>query len=157
MMKIKIAVVGKIKEKYYQEACAEYLKRLSRFASVSVVEVKEENFVTEPNDSEIGVIIKKEGASIKKELKGSVYVMAIEGKKYSSENFSKLIEKIKNSSGEATIVIGGSYGVDDEIKSKADGLISMSDMTFPHTLARVMLLEQLYRGFSILSNSRYHK
>ncbi len=157
MMKIKIAVVGKIKEKYFADACNEYIKRLSRFASVSVVEVKEENFTSEPSQAEALSIIKKEGASLLKELKGSVYVMAIEGKKYSSETFANLIKTVKDGSGEMTIVIGGSHGVDKDIKNKADGLISMSDMTFPHTLARVMLLEQIYRGFMILSNSRYHK
>lgn len=157
MMKIKIAVVGKIKEKYFSDACLEYLKRLSRFANVTVTEIKEENFVQEPSEAEKLSIMKKEAQGLNKELKGSVYVMAIEGKKYTSESFAELIKKVKDGVGEMTIVIGGSYGVDSAVKKSADGLISMSDMTFPHTMARVMLLEQLYRGFMILSDGRYHK
>ncbi|MBO5712659.1 MAG: 23S rRNA (pseudouridine(1915)-N(3))-methyltransferase RlmH [Clostridia bacterium] len=157
MMKIKVIAVGKVKEKYFVDACNEYLKRLTRYASVTVTEVKEENFVTEPTESEIEQILKKEGASIIKELKGEVFVMAIEGKKYSSVEFSRLIKKSRDGVGEMSIVIGGSYGVANEVKKLASGLISFSDMTFPHTLARVMTLEQLYRGFNILSDGRYHK
>ena len=157
MMKIKIVAVGKIKEKYFSEACNEYLKRLTRYASVTVTEIKEENFVTEPSQAEIEQIIKKEGLNILKELKGDVYVMAIEGKKYSSETFSSLIKTVRDGTGEMTIVIGGSYGVYSEVKKLAKGLISFSDMTFPHVLARVMTLEQLYRAFNILSDGRYHK
>ena len=157
MMKIKIIAVGKVKEKYFQEAVNEYLKRLTRYASVSVIEVKEENFVQEPSQSEIAVILKKEGENILKELKGDVYVTAIEGKKYSSESFANLIKKVKDGSGEMSIVIGGSYGVDATIKNKASGLISFSDMTLPHTLARVVAVEQVYRAFTILVDGRYHK
>ena len=157
MVKIKIVAVGKIKEKYFLDACQEYLKRLSRFAEVSVIEVKEENFVQTPTDAEALTIMKKEGASILKELKGAIYVTAIEGKQYSSVEFANLIKKIKDGIGEATFVIGGSYGVDANIKSKADGLISMSKMTFPHTLASVTLLEQIYRGFMINADAKYHK
>ena len=156
-MKVKIIAVGKVKEKYFLDACNEYLKRLTRYANVSVYEVKEENFVNEPSALEIEQILKKEGANIIKELKGDVYVMAIEGKKYSSVEFSKVIKKCRDGAGEMSIVIGGSYGVATEVKKLACGLISFSDMTFPHTLARVMTLEQVYRGFNILSDGRYHK
>ena len=157
MMKVRVIAVGKVKEKYFLEACGEYLKRLTRYAEVSVIEVKEENFVTEPSQSEIEQILKKEGANILKEIKGEVFVLAIEGKKYSSVEFSKLIKKSRDGVGEISLVIGGSYGVANEVKKIASGLISFSDMTFPHTLARVMILEQLYRGFNILSDGRYHK
>lgn len=157
MVKVRIIAVGKVKEKYFVEACNEYLKRLTKYANVSVIEVKEENFVTEPSSAEISQILKKEGANIIKELKGKVYVTAIEGKKYSSVEFSKLIKKARDGAGEISIVIGGSYGVLEEVKKLASGLISFSDMTFPHTLARVMTLEQLYRAFNILSDGRYHK
>ena len=157
MMKVRVIAVGKVKEKYFLEACGEYLKRLTRYADVSVIEVKEENFVTEPSQSEIEQILKKEGANILKEIKGEVFVLAIEGKKYSSVEFSKLIKKSRDGVGEISLVIGGSYGVSNEVKKIASGLISFSDMTFPHTLARVMILEQLYRGFNILSDGRYHK
>lgn len=157
MMKVRVIAVGKVKEKYFLEACGEYLKRLTRYAEVSVIEVKEENFVAEPSQSEIEQILKKEGANILKEIKGEVFVLAIEGKKYSSVEFSKLIKKSRDGVGEISLVIGGSYGVANEVKKIASGLISFSDMTFPHTLARVMILEQLYRGFNILSDGRYHK
>ena len=157
MVKIKIIAVGKVKEKYFVDACNEYLKRLTRYANVSIVEVKEENFVNEPSELEIEQILKKEGANIIKELKGEVYVLAIEGKKYSSVEFSRLIKKSRDGVGEISIVIGGSYGVANEVKKLANGLISFSDMTFPHTLARVIAVEQLYRAFNILSDGRYHK
>ena len=142
MMKIKVIAVGKVKEKYFLDACNEYLKRLTRYASISVVEVKEENFVTKPSSLEIEQILKKEGANIIKELKGEVFVLAIEGKKYSSVEFSNLIKTSRDGAGEMSLVIGGSYGVANEVKKLAKGLISFSDMTFPHTLARVIALEQ---------------
>ena len=96
MLKVNIVAVGKIKEKYFQEAVLEYQKRLSKFCNLKIIEVKEENFVTEPNDAEKLTILKREGVLIQKELKGYVIAMAIEGKKYSSVEFSSLLEKIKN-------------------------------------------------------------
>ncbi len=157
MLKVNIVAVGKIKEKYFQEAVLEYQKRLSKFCNFKIIEVKEENFVTEPNEAEKLAILKREGALISKELKGYVIAMAIEGKKYSSVDFSSLIDKIKNQEGEITFVIGGSYGIDEEVKQKSKLKFSFSDMTFPHTLARVMLVEQLYRAFTISVDGKYHK
>lgn len=157
MMKINIVCVGKIKEKYYEEAVNEYLKRLSRYAKVTVKELKEINFNSEPTDKDILDILTKEGEEIKKNLSGTVAVLAIEGKKYSSVDFSKFISKIKDIQGELTLVIGGSYGVADSVKSLSDYKISFSDMTFPHTLTRVILTEQLYRAFNILNEGKYHK
>ena len=156
-MKINIVCVGKIKEKYYEEAVNEYLKRLSRYAKVTVKELKEINFNSEPTDKDILDILTKEGEEIKKNLSGTVAVLAIEGKKYSSVDFSKFISKIKDIQGELTLVIGGSYGVADSVKSLSDYKISFSDMTFPHTLTRVILTEQLYRAFNILNEGKYHK
>ena len=157
MVKINIVAVGKVKERYFQEGINEYLKRLSRYAKVSVIEIKEKNITTEPNASEILEILKREGEDIKKELKGHVVAMAIEGKKYSSESLASFIEKVKNLRGEITFVIGGSYGLDDSVKRLADDRISVSDMTFPHTLLRLMLVEQIYRAFTILEDGKYHK
>ena len=158
MMKVKIVAVGRVKEKYFTDAMNEYLKRLTRFAKVEIKEVKECNFTSnEPSESEIKEILRREGEEIKKELSGYVVVMAIEGKKYSSESFAKEIENVKNSHGELTLVIGGSYGVDKSVKDMANGKISFSDMTFPHTLMRVILLEQLYRAFTISADGKYHK
>ncbi len=157
MMKINIVCVGKIKEKYYEDAVNEYLKRLSRYAKVTVKELKEINFNSEPTDKDILDILTKEGEEIKKNLSGTVAVLAIEGKKYSSVDFSKFISKIKDTQSELSLVIGGSYGVADSVKSLSDYKISFSDMTFPHTLTRVILTEQLYRAFNILNEGKYHK
>jgi 23S rRNA (pseudouridine1915-N3)-methyltransferase len=157
MVKIKVIAVGKVKEKYYSEALNEYSKRLSRYCDIKIVEVKEENFLKEPNESQKLEILKLEAEHIKKEIKGYLMVTAIEGKKFSSVDFSKKIDSIKNVNSEISIVIGGSYGVDDSIKQMAQEKISFSDMTFPHTLFRVLILEQLYRAFSILNDGKYHK
>ncbi len=157
MLKVKIIAVGKIKEKYFIEAIAEYSKRLSRYVNLSIVEIKEENFVAEPNDSEKLEILKREGASIKKELSGYVVAMCIEGKKLSSIDLANALDKIKNSSSEITFVIGGSYGIDESVKSLANLKLSISDMTFPHTLCRVIIVEQIYRAFSIINDGKYHK
>ena len=157
MIKVKIVAVGKVKENYFVDAILEYKKRLSRFCEVSICEVKEENFTKEPNDSEINEILKREGESILKELKGYVVAMAIEGKKYSSQGLATLIKNQVDKGQEITFVIGGSYGLCNEVKKSANLLLSFSDATFPHTLFRVMLLEQVYRAFSINADARYHK
>ncbi len=157
MFKVKIVAVGKVKEKYFVDAILEYKKRLSRFCEVTVCEVKEENFVKEPTESEIEEILRREGESILKELKGYVVAMAIEGKKCSSKGLATIIKNQVDKGQEITFVIGGSYGIHSEVKKKADMLLSFSDATFPHTLFRVMLLEQVYRAFSINADARYHK
>lgn len=157
MLKVKVVAVGKIKEKYFIDAISEYSKRLSRYVNFSIVEVKEENFVMEPNDSEKAEILRREGANIKKELSGYIVAMCIEGKKLSSENLAITLDKIKNTNSEITFVIGGSYGIDASIKSLANLKLSISDMTFPHTLCRVLITEQIYRAFSILNDGKYHK
>ena len=157
MFKIKVVAVGKVKENYFLDAILEYKKRLSRYCEFSIVEVKEENFIKEPNDSEIEEILKREGESILKELKGYVIAMAIEGKKCSSKGLATLIKNQVDKGQEITFVIGGSYGLSNAVKKRADLLLSFSDATFPHTLFRVMLLEQVYRAFTINTDARYHK
>ena len=157
MLKVKIVAVGKIKEKYFIDAINEYAKRLSRYANFSIVEVKEENFVIEPNDSEKAEILRREGANIKKELSGYIVAMCIEGKKLSSVDLANTLDKIKNSNSEITFIIGGSYGIDESVKKLANLKLSISDMTFPHTLCRVLLIEQIYRAFSIINDGKYHK
>lgn len=157
MLKVKIVAVGKIKEKYFIDAINEYAKRLSRYANFSIVEVKEENFVIEPNDSEKAEILRREGANIKKELSGYIVAMCIEGKKLSSVDLANTLDKIKNSNSEITFIIGGSYGIDESVKKLANLKLSISDMTFPHTLCRVLLVEQIYRAFSIINDGKYHK
>lgn len=157
MIKVKIVAVGKVKEKYFLDAILEYKKRLTRFCDISIIEVKEENFTKEPSDSEIEEILRREGASILKELKGFTVAMAIEGKKCSSKGLATLIKNQVDKGQEITFVIGGSYGMSEEVKKSANMLLSFSDATFPHTLFRVMLIEQIYRAFSINADARYHK
>ena len=157
MIKIKIVCVGKIKEKYFRDAVDEYKKRLSRFAEVTEREVKEEN-ISSGGDAETEKIVSLEGSNIEKELIGYVICLAIEGKKLSSEKLADKITSLKDAGeGEICFVIGGSYGISDKVKKQADELISFSDMTFPHTLVRVMLFEQIYRAFMISSGGKYHK
>ena len=156
MFKVKIIAVGKIKESYFAEAVAEYVKRAGRYAEVKITEVKEENFCAEPSDKEKEIILDKEGDAILKEVKGRGFALAIEGKKISSEGLKDLIKKSKDAGEEVTFIIGGSYGLADKVK-RAATLISFSDMTFPHTLFRVMLTEQIYRAFNIMEGGKYHK
>ena len=153
MVKINIVCVGKVKEKYFADGIAEYAKRLSRFCEFSIIETEEENSKSSP-----AIIVEKEGKNILSKLRGAVFALAIEGKKYTSVAFADKIKSLKDGGvGEITFVIGGSYGLSDEVKKRADGLISFSDMTFPHTLFRLMLTEQIYRAFSIIDNTPYHK
>ena len=154
MLRINLVCVGRVKEKYFADGIAEYIKRLSRFCEFSVVEVAEENF----KDASVSATVEKEGKNILSKLRGAVYALAIEGKKYSSAAFSEEIKRLAvNGESEITFVIGGSYGLSDEVKKRADGLISFSDMTFPHTLFRLMLTEQIYRAFCIAQGTPYHK
>ncbi len=157
MVKINLLVVGKVKEKYFVDGISEYAKRLSRYVDFNIIEVQEENF-TKVDDATVNIIKEREAERLKPHLKGQVFALAIEGKKYTSQSFAQKIGSlIDNGQGVITFVIGGSYGIADEIKKKASGLISFSDMTFPHTLFRLMLTEQIYRAFCILNGSAYHK
>lgn len=157
MVKVNLVVVGKVKEKYFSDGINEYAKRMSKFCDFNIIEVAEENF-SKVDEKTIEIIKEKEGQRILLHLKGYVFALAIEGKKLNSENFATTIKTlIDNGKGVITFVIGGSYGLDKSIKQKADGLISFSDMTFPHTLFRLMFCEQIYRAFSINSGSAYHK
>lgn len=158
MLNVKIITVGKLKEQYLRDACGEYLKRLKRFGSVQVVELEEYRLSDNPSQKEIEKALEIEGNSIRKEVKGYMIAMCIEGKQLSS---TKLAEKMLKISveGQSTVsfVIGSSFGIAESVKQSADFKLSMSEMTFPHQLARVMLLEQIYRAFQINNNGKYHK
>lgn len=157
MIKVNLVVVGKVKEKYFSEGINEYAKRMSKFADFSIIEVSEENF-NKVDNSLIQTIKEREADRILPHLKGYVFAMAIEGAKTDSQKFANQIKSlIDNGNGVITFVIGGSYGLSDRVKSRADKLLSFSDMTFPHTLFRLMLSEQIYRAFSIIAGSGYHK
>ena len=157
MIKIRLVAVGKIKENYFREAVSEYSKRLSAFCKFEIVELKEENF-HDVDYSTITKTLEIEGERIKEALRGYPIAFAIEGEKYSSDGFAK---KIKNfidcGIGEITFVVGGSYGIAEDVKKLCREKISFSDMTFPHTLMRVIVTEQLYRAFTILNGKEYHK
>ncbi len=157
MIKVNVVAVGKVKERYFQEGIDEYSKRLQKFCQFKITEIAEENYKTVDN-SIINTIKEKEADKIIPHLKGKVYAMAIEGKKVSSQDFANILKDVTDvGGGVVTFVIGGSYGLSDRIKKEANGLVSFSAMTFPHTLFRLMLTEQIYRGFNILTGSAYHK
>ena len=153
MYKVNVVAVGKVKEKYFADAINEYSKRLTRFCEFNITECKEQSLEDIPE----GVALERESEEIIKKLRGYVVVMAIEGEKCDSVKLAKTLARVKDSVGEITFVIGSSCGISDKVKSKADKLLSFSDMTFPHTLFRVMLCEQIYRGFMIGGGGKYHK
>lgn len=161
MIRINIICIGKIKEKYFTDAINEYAKRLSAFCKFSVVELGEEKIRSNtPNTSQIEEVIESEGKRILQKISQSDYVVAmcIEGKMMSSKELSKTLDNV-SLSGKSTVdfVIGGSYGLSNSVKSRANLKLSMSRMTFPHQMARMILSEQIYRAFEISTNGKYHK
>lgn len=159
-MKIDIICVGKLKEKFYRDAAAEYIKRLSRYCKTEIVEVQDEKTPYGASFTLEEQIREREGARILKALREDAYVITLEiqGKKMDSETFARTIEKLA-AYGRSHIqfVIGGSLGLHNSVSEKADFKISFSDMTFPHQLMRVILLEQIYRGYRIVNGEPYHK
>lgn len=161
MLKINIICVGKIKEKYFADAVAEYSKRLGAFCKFQITELSEERIRNNnPNEAQINEVIAAEGKRIMQKIQAADFVaaMCIEGKMLSSEELTEKLEAVALS-GKSTVdfVIGGSYGLSGEVKSRADLKLSMSRMTFPHTMARMILCEQIYRAFEISTNGKYHK
>ncbi len=159
-MKITVLTVGKIKEKYYRDAVAEYEKRLSKYATINIIEVPDEKTKENPSDAELFQILETEGNKLLSKIPENAYVIALDiaGKKYDSVGFSKFIEeKMNTGNSHLLFVIGGSLGLSHGVKKRADAKISFSDMTFPHQLMRVILLEQIYRGYRIMRNEPYHK
>ena len=159
-MKITVLTVGKIKEKFYRDAIDEYAKRLSKYASVSIAEVSDEKTKENLSDTELLQILNTEGNKLLSKIPDNAYVIALDilGKKLDSVGFSRFMEERMNTGDSHLVfVIGGSLGLSDEVKKRANYKISFSDMTFPHQLMRVILLEQVYRGFRIMRNEPYHK
>lgn len=158
-MRIRIISVGKIKEKYYKEIQDEYLKMLSRFCSTEVIEVQDEKISVDPSDRDVEIILEKEREKIERYIlkNSTVIVLAIEGEQTDSVSFAKTLKSEQDHSHDLTFIIGGSLGLADSVKKKADMRLSFSKMTFPHRLARILLLEQLFRGFKIINNETYHK
>lgn len=156
-MNIKVVCVGNIKEKFYVDAINEYKKRLSAFCNLNIIELKEHN-INNPSLSEREIIKEKEGLEIKKHLGKFNILLNITGNELTSEKLADFIkEKAVNGNSELTFIIGGSYGVSNEIKNLVNFNLSFSKLTFPHQLFRVILLEQIYRAFTILNNKSYHK
>ena len=159
-MKIKIVTVGKLKEKYLKDGIAEYSKRISRFATVEMIELADEKTPDRASDSENAKILCVEGNRILSKIgeREFVVVLAIEGKTLSSEEFSKQLEQASiNGSSTLTFVIGGSLGLSKEVKKRANLSVSFGRLTLPHQLMRLVLIEQIYRAFTIQQGSPYHK
>ena len=157
---IQILCVGKLKEKFYTEAAAEYAKRLSAYCRLTVTELPEERLPKAPAPAQIEAALAREGAAIlaKYPARSSLVALCIEGQMRSSEELAQLLSSWeRRGERQLTFVIGGSYGLHASVKAAAWATLSMSPMTFPHHLARVMLLEQIYRGFKINEGSSYHK
>lgn len=157
-MTINLIVIGKLKEDYLRSACAEYIKRLSRYCSFELHELDECRLGDSPSDKEIAAALKKEAEQIKRYVKGMIIPMCIEGSQLSSTELSRKISSAGVSGfSTVTFIIGSSFGLDSSIKEMGSIKLSMSKMTFPHQLARVMLLEQIYRALQIAEGGRYHK
>ena len=159
-MNISIICVGKLKEKYWSDAVAEYSKRLKRFCNLEITELKETRLPDKAGQAEEEQVKESEGEEILKKIKDNVYVIALEvqGKKLSSEKLAAKIEDLAlDGHSNLAFVIGGSLGLSKAVSRRADYSLSFSDMTFPHQMMRVILLEQIYRSFKINRNETYHK
>ena len=160
MQKVTILCVGKMKEKFYIDAASEYVKRLGRHCKLEIIELPEQRLSDTPSQAEIDAALAREAAAISEKMPkgGAVIAMCIEGKLMGSEDLAQRFSRFAlEGKSQLTFLIGGSVGLHPSIKAQADLKLSMSPMTFPHHLARVMLLEQIYRGYQILEGSRYHK
>ena len=160
MQKISILCVGKLKEEFYLDATAEYAKRLSRYCKLDILELPESRLPEEPSPAQIQQALDAEAAVITAKLPkgGALVALCIEGTPCSSEEMSRKMQQLAVSGKtQLTFLIGGSVGLSESLKRQADWKLSMSPMTFPHHLARVMLLEQIYRAFQIQQGTKYHK
>lgn len=159
-MKITVLCVGKVKEKFFTDAIKEYSKRLSRYCKLEIVEVADEKTPDGASELVVSQIKEKEAERMEKYLPDSAYViaLAIEGKKLTSEKLAEKIDTLGiTGTSHLVFLIGGSLGMSDRLLKRADYLLSFSDMTFPHQLMRVILLEQIYRSYRIINGEPYHK
>ena len=159
MIKITLVAMGKLKESFLRDAAAEYKKRLSRYCSLEIVEIDAIKLSEKPSNQEINTVLEKEAALIIKKIpqNSEVVTLCVEGKEFSSEDFARKIDDNVSSGKNITFIIGSSYGLSESIKKLSTIKLSISKMTFPHQLFRVMLLEQIYRAFKINEGSTYHK
>ena len=158
-MTVRIVCVGKLKERYFEDACAEFQKRLGRFCTLEIIELPDEKAPESLHPAEEDIVREKEGKRILKTIgaKDFVVALAIDGKQMRSEEFAAFLEEKETEARVLTFVIGGSLGLSPEVYARANTRISFSKMTFPHRIARLLLLEQLYRGFKIRAHEAYHK
>jgi 23S rRNA (pseudouridine1915-N3)-methyltransferase len=160
VLNVKFICVGKMKERFYLDAFAEYQKRLGAYCRLELAELQEQRLPEKPSRAEIDAALEKEAGEILKAIPPDAYVVAlcVEGRELPSEAMAELVEGRENSGKpKLCFVVGGSFGLSETVKKRADLRLSMSKMTFPHHLARIMLAEQLYRGYKIREGSRYHK
>lgn len=160
MLTLRIAAVGKLKERHFAEACAEYQKRLGGFCRLQMIEIPEARLPDSPSVSQIRQALAREGEQLLRaaDKKDFLVALCVEGDSLTSPQLSEQLRRLQNAGHSAVcFAIGGSYGLDDAVKEAAGLRMSMSAMTFPHQLARVMLLEQLYRAFSLAAGGKYHK
>nr|WP_325184635.1 23S rRNA (pseudouridine(1915)-N(3))-methyltransferase RlmH [uncultured Oscillibacter sp.] len=160
MQRVTLISVGKLKERFYAEAAAEYVKRLGRYCRLTVVELPEERLPEAPSPAQVEAALEKEAGAIRDKLPPSATLVAlcVEGRTRSSEELARLMANwAGRGENQLVFVIGGSFGLHGSIKARAAERLSMSPMTFPHHLARVMLLEQIYRAYQINAGTQYHK
>ena len=160
MQRVTVLCVGKLKEKFYIDAAAEYVKRLQRHCKLELIELPEQRLPDEPSPAEIQKALRTEGDAIRERLPrgGAVIALCIEGRPCSSEELSRRMAEFGvQGKTQLTFLIGGSVGLDEDLKRQADWRLSMSPMTFPHHMARIMLLEQIYRAYQIAGGTKYHK
>ncbi len=159
MANITLITVGTLKESYLKDAVAEYKKRLSQYARVDEINIKEERIANEDDESEIRRALENEGEKILAAIpKGSGRIaLCVEGKQYDSPSLARLIGRMTDESGKITLIIGSSHGLCERVKRECDVRLSVSQLTFPHQLMRVVLYEALYRSFTILAGKKYHK
>lgn len=159
MLNIKLVVVGKLKEKFHKDEVNEYLKRLSKYAKVSLIEVEEEKIKDNSSLKENEQILNKEGNNILKQIKDNefIFLLDLHGKEISSEEFASKIDQLMSNYSTITFVIGGSLGVSEELRKRSNFKLKLSPMTFTHQMTRIIILEQIYRAFKINNNEVYHK
>lgn len=159
MLNIKIISVGSLKESYLKDAIAEYRKRLSAFCDLEIAELKEYKLPDNPSDADIKKALIKEAEQIAKAIPQKAYKIAlcIEGRQLSSEELASKIEEISLTHGTLCFIIGSSHGIDESLKGECDARLSISKLTFPHQLMRVIMLEVIYRAMNIIKGTKYHK
>ena len=159
MATVTLITVGTLKEAYLRDAVSEYKKRLSQYARVEEIELKEERIQNEDNRAEIDAALSREADKILSAIpKDSMKIaLCVEGKQYSSEELAAMVSEGIDNSGKITFIIGSSYGLDNRVKRECDIKLSFSRLTFPHQLMKVVLVEAIYRSFTIIHKKRYHK